>query len=204
MEMKENRFARNVIVADADYIDRVAFNLIVNFERMLGRRIPQADMARWVECVALDSGLRQRDDQEVQVVLVHDSESKSLENFVPSSYGEQLDGQAFKGPLGEFTFCCVTTEGLASTESLFCDTVEMVARQETVHRLMMVPGDLYINNVRARLRNIDDDRLRATLFSMQPVATGGLLRMEMLGYSLMQALGIRADEINDNLEQQNL
>ena len=48
-----------MILADADYIDKVAFNLIVNFERMLGRRIPQADMARWIDCVALDGGIRE-------------------------------------------------------------------------------------------------------------------------------------------------
>ena len=52
------RWSENVILADADYIDKVAFNLIVNFERMLGRRIPQADMARWIDCVALDGDWR--------------------------------------------------------------------------------------------------------------------------------------------------
>ena len=62
MEKEERKslgqWSQNVIVADADYVDDVAFNLIVNFERMLGRRIPPADMARWAECIALDGGLR--------------------------------------------------------------------------------------------------------------------------------------------------
>ena len=49
---------QNVIIADADYIDHVAFNLIVNFERMLMRRIPPADIARWIDCIALDGGMR--------------------------------------------------------------------------------------------------------------------------------------------------
>lgn len=48
----------NVIIADADYLDKVAFDLIVNFERMLMRRIPPADIARWIDCVALDGGMR--------------------------------------------------------------------------------------------------------------------------------------------------
>ena len=39
-------WGENVIIADADYIDRVAFNLIVNFERMIGRHIPKADMGQ--------------------------------------------------------------------------------------------------------------------------------------------------------------
>ena len=83
-ELLENvRWSENVIVVDADYVDSVAFNLIVNFERMIGRRIPPADMARWVECVALDGGLRQG-DHETQVVLLHDKGQRAMENFTPA------------------------------------------------------------------------------------------------------------------------
>ena len=57
-QLQETRWSENVILVDADYVDKVTFNLIVNFERMLGRRIPQADLARWIDCVALDGGLR--------------------------------------------------------------------------------------------------------------------------------------------------
>lgn len=52
-------WSENIIIADADYIDYVAFNLIVNFERMLGRRIPPADLSRWAMDIALDGGLRE-------------------------------------------------------------------------------------------------------------------------------------------------
>ena len=84
----------NVILVDADYVDKVAFNLIVNFERMLGRRIPQADIARWIDCVALDGGIREG-EHETQVVLIHQKGKQGLENFAPSAY-EELDGKAFK------------------------------------------------------------------------------------------------------------
>ena len=36
----------NLIIIDADFADRVAFDLIVNFERIFGRPIPNADPAR--------------------------------------------------------------------------------------------------------------------------------------------------------------
>ena len=68
--MKETKWEENVILVDADYVDKVAFDLTVNFERMIGRRIPKADMALWLECVALDGGLREGDHQ-IQVVLLH-------------------------------------------------------------------------------------------------------------------------------------
>ena len=47
--------SENIIIADADYVDSVAFNLIVNFERMIGRAIPKADLSQWAVCVAVCS-----------------------------------------------------------------------------------------------------------------------------------------------------
>ena len=62
-------WAENIIIADADHIDRVAFDLTVNFERMLNRRIPQADLARWIDCIALDGGVREG-DQHTHVIII--------------------------------------------------------------------------------------------------------------------------------------
>ena len=67
------KLSETVIIVDADFLDHVAFDLIVNFERMIGRRIPQADMAQWAVCAALDGGLRPG-THETQVVLIHDAE----------------------------------------------------------------------------------------------------------------------------------
>ena len=52
------KWKENVILVDADYVDKVLFNLTVNFERMLERHIPKAELALWADCVALDGGLR--------------------------------------------------------------------------------------------------------------------------------------------------
>ena len=71
-QFNDTQWSRNVILVDGDYVDSVAFNLIINFERMLGRRIPKADMARWIDCIALDGGMRtERDaDGETQVIFI--------------------------------------------------------------------------------------------------------------------------------------
>ena len=50
------------------------------------------------------------------------------------------------------------------------------------------------NKVREALRKTNDDK-RITVFAMQPM-TGGHFQQEILGYSLMAALGIRSEEIN--------
>ncbi len=187
------KWSGNVIIADADYIDKVAFDLIVNFERMIGRRIPKADIARWIDCVALDGGLREGDN-ETQVVLIHDKKNLAMTNFTPSHYDNELNGKAFKDSLGEFVVSSFPVENIVSKEDFFLDTLSMVCSREEVRRVMVVPdAENVYDGVRHELRNVADDK-RVTVFAMQPMP-GGNFRQEILGYSLMNALGIRADEI---------
>ena len=189
--MKETKWEENVILVDADYVDKVAFDLTVNFERMLGRRIPQADMAQWLECVALDGGLREGDHQ-TQVVLLH--KQQKMESFAPNSLND-LDGRAFKGRLGEFLISCVKVEDLTTMDDLFVDSMQVLANAQEVKRLIVVPNAEHIyNKVREGLRHADDEK-RITVLAMQPME-GGNFRQEILGYSLMAALGIRSEEIS--------
>ena len=195
--MNETKWCENVILVDADYVDKVAFDLIVNFERMIGRRIPQADMARWMECVALDGGLRPQSSDlssqgSVQVVLLH--KKRQMDNFLPGSFAE-LDGKAFQSELGEFLVSCVPVEDLTTMDALFCDSLQVVSNAAEVKRLMVVPdGELYYNKVREALRYANPDA-HITVFAMQPMPSGNF-RQEILGYSLMAALGIRGEEIS--------
>ena len=189
--MKEQQWSENVILVDADYVDKVAFDLIVNFERMIGRPIPKADMARWLECVALDGGLREGKN-DIQVVLLH--QGKQMENFQPGAF-EQLDGKAFMGPLGEFLISCVVVEDMVTMEDLFIDSLQVISNAAEVRRLIVVPDAEHIyNKVREGLRHADDEK-RITVLAMQPMQ-GGNFRQEILGYSLMAALGIKGEEIN--------
>jgi len=191
---------KNVILVDADYVDRVAFDLTVNFERMLERRIPQADLARWLECIALDGGLRpisggeraeESDEQCVQVVLLH--QQTQMQNFQPGAFAE-LDGKAFTGELGEFLISCVKVEALTTMENLFTDSLQVISNAREVERLMVVgDSDQIYNKVREALRHANPDQ-HITVFAMQPMS-GGNFRQEILGYSLMAALGIKGEEL---------
>ena len=215
--MNDARWTDTVILVDADYVDKVAFDLTVNFERMIGRRIPQADMARWLECVALDGGLRPQqhdahDTQtiesphdthdtnnahsahptpQIQVVLLYSHDE--MRNFRPGRMAD-LDGKAFQSELGEFLISCVRVEEMVSMDQLFIDSLQVLGSAAEVNRLVVVPNaeEIY-NKVRETLRHADQEK-RVTLLAMQPME-GGNFRQEILGYSLMAALGISADEI---------
>ena len=191
------KWSENVIIADADYVDHVAFDLTVNFERMLGRRIPAADISQWAVCVALDGGLRPG-EHETQLVLVHNRDSKKMDNFKPSDYETELNAQAFKDEqLGEFLVTSLSVEDMVTKNQFMVELLQAVLAQEPVKRIMVIPNadtpELY-DELRHVLKNVDDEQKRVTLFAMQPMM-GGNFRQEILGYSLLSALGIRADEI---------
>lgn len=191
------KWSENVIIADADYIDKVAFDLIVNFERMINRRIQPADMAQWAVCVALDGGLREG-EHETQVILIHNEQSKKMQNFCPADYEKDLNAQAFKDArLGEFVISSYPTEEkMVGKDDFLVDIARTVCNAKEVKRVMIVPnseeGNTY-DLLRDMLRKVDDEK-RVTLFAMQPLP-GGNFRQEILGYSLMNALGISANEI---------
>ncbi len=187
-------FAENVIILDADYIDKVAFDLIVNFERMIQRRIPRADMARWIDCVALDGGLREG-QHKTQVILIHDKEKTKMENFVPSDFEKELSQKAFLDNLGEFTLNSYPVEDIVGKEDFFIDVLKYVCSLNEVKRVMVIPNaESYYNKVREALK-LQKEEKTITVFAMQPMM-GGNFRQEILGYSLMSALGIKADELN--------
>ena len=197
--MNNTKWSEIVILVDAEYVDKVAFDLIVNFERMLGRRIPQADMAQWLECIALDGGLRPQPSDtssqtSIQVVLIHDKGHQQMDNFLPGKFAD-LDGKAFSGQLGEFLISCVQVEEMVTKDDLYIDSLQIIANAAEVKRLMAVAdSDRIYNKVREALRQADPDK-HITVFAMQPMPNGNF-RQEVLGYSLMAALGIKSEEIN--------
>lgn len=202
MNLKEAnniKLSENIILADADYLDYVAFQLSVQFERMIGRRIPKADLSQWAVDVALDGGLRADGKaHETQLILVHEKQNPKMDNFTPSIYDTELNGQAFNDDkLGEFLVNAYPVGDVVSKDDYILDTVNMVLGHDEVKRLMIIPngeqGSIY-EEVAGALRDAPEDK-HITLFAMQPMP-GGNFRQEILGYSLMNALGIKSEEIN--------
>jgi hypothetical protein len=136
-------------------------------------------------------------EHETLVVFIHDKERRQLENFTPAVYDKELDGQAFRDHLGEFSISALPVEAVTTKADFFIDTLQLVCAQKEVRRVMVIPGDSLIPAVRQTLNRIDDDNKRITLFAMQPLQ-GGNFRQEILGYSLMAAMGIRSEEILGN------
>lgn len=183
----------NVIIVDAEYIDNVAFNLSVNFERMLGRRIPKADLANWLDFIALDSGLQPKDEQSILVIFIHNKKTPILQNFSPSSL-EELNGKSFKDNIGEFTIeSYPVEEKIVDKQTHFIDTLDLIANDSRVKNIMLVSDtETYGNTIPNSLNKSEKN---ITTFVMEPII-GHKHHQEILGYSLTCALGVRSEEFN--------
>lgn len=185
-------FSSSVILIDSDYIDRVAFNLIVNFERMIGRRIPQCDLWHWLDCIALDGGLRPSENK-IQALFLHSKEKISFDNFKPSNFEKDINGIVFNDNLGDFSLFDFPVENIVSQAEFFLQSLETLLSDNNVKHLMVVADmENYGHQVKdACLRAKETD---ITLFAMEPLMGRGF-NQEILGYSLMSALGISSEEL---------
>ena len=118
-----------------------------------------------------------------------------MENFNPGIFAD-LSGKAFKDNLGEFLVNAYPTEDIVSSDQQFCDMLQLVCSQKDVKRVIVIPNseqEYIYNKVRVTLKQVDDEK-RITLLAMQPMPNWNF-RQEILGYSLLAALGISSDEI---------
>ena len=140
----------------------------------------------------LDGGLRPGPN-EVQALFLHGREREAFENFVPARYADELDGKAFRDNLGEFTLHSFAVEDIVSTADFYVQSLETLLAAPAVKRLVLVPDmDAYGAQVRHALAASQGKE--TTLLAMSPQPGGGFAQ-EILGYSLMNALGIRSDEL---------
>lgn len=195
------KFSKNIIIIDGDYIDHVAFNLTVNFERMLNRKIPKADFSQWIVNIALDGRMKQGNNQ-TQVVILHDKKTNIIENFRPSDLSKELNEHAFKDNyLGEFIISTIPIDNeLTNKENIIIDLLHTIINHKEVERIMIIPnseqGSIY-SSLRKELNYADEEK-HVTIFAMQPME-GGNFKQEILGYSIMHAMGITSDEINNKI-----
>ncbi len=192
-----NMLSETVVLVDCAYIEKVAFDLSVNFERMLERRIPKADLPLWLDCIALDGGITPGDNS-IQVIFIHNKSVKTLENFTPSCIQDDINGKAFKDSIGEFSLeAYPVADDITTTEEFFNETLRILLDSDKVKNIMLVPeAEEYGHSVAqfiAKHKDKSKDK-DITLFAMQPVMGNGFSQ-QILGYSLMHALGIKGDEL---------
>ena len=190
----ELKFAEKVILIDASYINKVTGDLSQHFGQMIGRELPKADLPIFLECVAMDAAI-QPGENVLQVLLVYDKELTKMDAFNPGDLKKELNDVAFKSQLGEFQLNTFEPSDMADREAFFLEAVKLVADAKEVKHLVIVPSETEYGDKIPEILEKVDGKESIHVLGMNPWAPSKAFRWEMMGYAVLQALGIRSDEI---------
>lgn len=188
-----NMLSKNVILIDANFIDYVAHDFSYNLKQVLNRDIPNADLALWLECIALDGGLTPGNEN-IQVIFIY--ENNIMQNFSPSDISKNIDGMAFMGNLGEFALEAYQVEkNITSIADQFADTLQVLINAEKVENLLVVPNmNIYGDKVKDSIEKSENKSI--SVFTITP-QEGGSFTNQQLGFSILHSMGISSDDFRD-------
>ena len=190
----ELKFAEKVILIDAAYINKVTKDLSQHFGQVIGRELPKADLPIFLECVAMDTAI-QPGDNVLQVLFVYDKNESKMDAFNPGDLKKELNDVAFKSQLGEFQLNTFEPSDMADKEAFFLESVRLIADAKEVKHLVVVPSESEYGDKLPEIFEKVDGKESIHVLGMNPPAPSDKYQWEMLGYAVLQALGIRSDEI---------
>ena len=190
----ELKFAEKVILIDAAYINKVTKDLSQHFGQLIGRELPKADLPIFLECVAMDAAI-QPGENVLQVLFVYDKNQTKIDAFNPSDLKKELNDVAFKSQLGEFQLNTFEPSDMADKETFFLESVRLVADAKEVKHLVVVPDEMEYGDKLSEIFDKVDGKESIHVLGMNPPASSDKYHWEMMGYAVLQALGIRSDEI---------
>lgn len=190
---EEMKMSEIVMLVDASFLNFVVKDLKNHFEQVLGRELNEINLADLFVLLAYDAGLEQGDNQ-IQVLLIYDEQSSVLTNCRPSDLKQELNNVAFKDALGEFSFFTFHPDNMVSLEELYLESLKVVADAKEVKTLAVVSfNEEYGEKVTDILKKTDGKEI--IQFRMNEPREQVPYRWEMLAYPLMEALGVKGEEL---------
>ncbi|MFA6873827.1 MAG: DUF6621 family protein [Bacteroidaceae bacterium] len=196
--VEDLKFTKTVILIDVPFLLNVINVLKKHFEEALNRTLQEVDVSLLVQSIAFDMKIAPEVSNEIQVLMIYDELSSKLPHCVPSDLKVQLNGVAFRGAMGEFSFFSFQPEGFTSTRELFTESVRILTEAKEVKQLCLVAP---LDDKDFDLLTILDKREAEQLLTILDMGTAQQTlpnlsaEKKLLGYVIMEALGIRGDEV---------
>ena len=176
---KKIKLPEIVMLIDAAFLNYVVSDLKSYFEKILNRPLREIDLSLLTTYLALDAGISEGDNK-AQLLFVYDK--------------EELNGVAFSSQFGEFSFAGVPCEEMVTREELFLDLLGIVSDSADVKKLIVISfNEEYGDKVRTALNAVKEKEV--IQFRMSEPDGVVEYHWEMLAFPLMQALGIKGDEL---------
>lgn len=189
------KLSETVMLIDAAFLDFIVTDMRKYFSSALQRELPLADMSLLMTCLALDASVSEGKN-EIQVLLAYDAQTPKLADCVPADLKTELNGVAFSSGLGEFSFASVPSEEMVSREELFLDLLKIVSDSADVKKMIVVShNEEYGDSVTEELDKVGDKK-EVIQFRMDEPDVPLTYRWEMLAFPILQALGVKGEEMN--------
>lgn len=185
-------------------IDTVFYNFLVtdiknHFEKQLNRTLEVIDLPTLTTYLSLDMGLCAGDNT-VQLLWLYTKQISDLQFTKPSSLKLDLDGKAFQNEVGEFLMASVSTEDLVPIGELYVEVLQMALESENVKKIALIADYSSYKDMLNKVLSDNEEKLKekeVIFFNMGEVQKMENVRKEILAYPLMQALGIKADDLKE-------
>ena len=179
------KLSETVVLIDAAFLNFVITDMKGSLQEI--------DLSMLTTYLTLDAGITEGKN-EVQFLFAYDKDSSHLAHCHPSDLEKELNGVAFQSPYGEYSFASVPSEGMVSREELFLDLVAIVSDSADVKRMIVVSfNEEYGKKVTDALHEVKGKEI--IQFRMNEPEASVEYKWDMLAFPVMQALGIRADEL---------
>ena len=189
-----NLSRKYTLLIDAEMLDKTAFGLIVNFERVFERRLPKANMNKWLYAAALDGGFPQKSENTIDAILIKSPDYKEMRNFDIDMLECEEPIKSYKNEAGCFKLYIKNAEeGIATTFLLFLNLFSKI--KNDIDNLICMPAPEYIRNITNYAHSSD---INISLLVMEPIMGYGFSQ-ELLTYSLFYSLGISTEEIREHI-----
>ena len=194
MEIEKNiKLSEIVVLIDAAFLNFVVADMKKHFEGALQRPLQTIDLSELSTYITLDAGIAEGTN-EIQYLLVYDKDSAKLQHCHPSDLKEELNGVAFKNAYGEYLFASVPSEGMVSRSELFLDLLSIVTDSKDVKKIIVISyNEEYGSQVTDHLNEVEGKEI--VQFRMTEPDVPLHYTWEVLAFPIMQALGIRAEEL---------
>ena len=188
------KLSETVALVDVAFLNLVIDDVKNHFEGLLNRTLQDIDLSQLALYLSFDAGIT-GEKNDIQFLFVYDQASEKLSHSHPSDLKKELDGVAFQSPVGEYSFMSVPCEGMVSREELFLDLLTIVGDSADVKKLIVLSFNEEYGDGVTKILNGLVGKKEIVQFRMNEPEESVSYDWDMLAFSLMQALGIRADEL---------
>lgn len=191
---QEEGLSEIVILIDVTFLNTVVADIKNNFESILQRPLRNIDISDLLVYLALDAGIR-GENKSIQVVFVYDNLNKSLLYSYPSDLESELNSVAFTDKLGEFILNSYEPKLSFTRSDLYLEFLKVFMDAEEVKKCILISSDEeYGNDLFNILSNFKNKDI--VQFRVSEPEKKLPYNWEVLAYPIMQALGIKGNELN--------